>query len=91
MYLFKRFSPWFCEPVVAGLTENGKPYMCGMDLIGCAEVVEDYLVSGTCTSNLHGMCESLYKPDMVRYTIEKKEFFEIICLYYSYLGTRRAF
>ena len=22
------------------------------------------MVSGTCTSNLHGMCESLYRPDL---------------------------
>jgi len=36
-----------------------------MDLIGCAEVVEDYAVAGTCTNNLHGMCESLYRPNLV--------------------------
>ena len=60
-----RFSPWFCEPIVAGLTDDGKPYISGMDLIGCAEVVEDYAVAGTCTNNLHGMCESLYRPNLV--------------------------
>ena len=25
---------------------------------------QDFVVSGTCTSNLHGMCESLYRPDL---------------------------
>ena len=25
----KRFSPWFCEPVVAGLDDNNKPFLSG--------------------------------------------------------------
>ena len=60
-----RFSPWFCEPIVAALTEEGKPFLSGMDLIGAPVFTEDFVVSGTCTSNLHGMCEALYKKDMV--------------------------
>jgi 20S proteasome subunit beta 3 len=30
----KRFGPWFCEPVVAGLREDNSVFMSGMDLIG---------------------------------------------------------
>lgn len=60
----KRFSPWFCEPVVAGLTLENKPFISGMDLIGAPCFSSDFSVSGTCTQNLHGMCEALYKPDM---------------------------
>ena len=60
-----RFGPWFCEPVVAGLTSDNKPFLSGMDLIGAPVFAEDFVVSGTCTSNLHGMCEALYRPDMV--------------------------
>ena len=30
----KRFGPYFCEPVVAGLDADGKPYITAMDLIG---------------------------------------------------------
>jgi 20S proteasome subunit beta 3 len=30
----KRFGPWFTEPVIAGLTEDNKPFISGMDLIG---------------------------------------------------------
>jgi 20S proteasome subunit beta 3 len=61
----KRFSPWFCEPVVAGLTEDNTPYISAMDLLGAPVVTQAFAVAGTCTSNLHGMCEALYKPDMV--------------------------
>ena len=25
----KRFSPWFCEPVVAGLDDDNKPFLSG--------------------------------------------------------------
>lgn len=62
----KRFSPWFCEPIVAGLKDDNTPFLSGMDLIGAPVFTQDFLVAGTCTSNLHGMCEALYKPDMVR-------------------------
>lgn len=61
----KRFGPWFCEPVVAGLTDDNKVFLSGMDLIGAPVFSQDFVVSGTCTSNLHGMCEAMYKPDMV--------------------------
>ena len=30
----KRFSPYFVEPVIAGLTKDNKPYLCATDLIG---------------------------------------------------------
>eukprot|EP00542_Grammatophora_oceanica_P015632 CAMPEP_0194028192 /NCGR_PEP_ID=MMETSP0009_2-20130614/2227_1 /TAXON_ID=210454 /ORGANISM="Grammatophora oceanica, Strain CCMP 410" /LENGTH=204 /DNA_ID=CAMNT_0038667511 /DNA_START=90 /DNA_END=704 /DNA_ORIENTATION=+ len=60
----KRFGPYFCEPIVAGLTPEGKPVLGGMDLIGATVITDDFVVSGNCTENLHGMCETLYKPDM---------------------------
>lgn len=69
----KRFGPWFCEPVVAGLTADNKPYLSGMDLIGAPIVTDDFVVSGTCTPNLHGMCESMYRPNM-----EPDELFEVL-------------
>mmetsp|Transcript_3795 Transcript_3795/g.9825 ORF Transcript_3795/g.9825 Transcript_3795/m.9825 type:complete len:205 (-) Transcript_3795:136-750(-) len=69
----KRFGPWFTEPVVAGLTDEGKPFLSGMDLIGAPVFANDFVVSGTCTSNLHGMCESLYRPDM-----SPDELFEVL-------------
>lgn len=69
----KRFGPWFTEPVVAGLKEDGTPFLSGMDLIGAPVFADDFVVSGTCTSNLHGMCESLYQPDL-----EPDELFEVL-------------
>lgn len=60
----KRFGPYFIEPIVAGLDDKNQPFLSGMDLIGATMTAKDFVVSGTCTGNLHGMCESLYKPDM---------------------------
>lgn len=54
---------------MAGLKEDGTPFLSGMDLIGAPVFTDDFVVSGTCTSNLHGMCESLYRPDMVSYCV----------------------
>mmetsp|Transcript_12423 Transcript_12423/g.34238 ORF Transcript_12423/g.34238 Transcript_12423/m.34238 type:complete len:205 (-) Transcript_12423:120-734(-) len=60
----KRFGPYFCEPVVAGLDDNGKPFLSSMDLIGAPVLCDDFVVTGNCTGNLYGMCEALYKPDL---------------------------
>mmetsp|Transcript_14282 Transcript_14282/g.16379 ORF Transcript_14282/g.16379 Transcript_14282/m.16379 type:complete len:205 (-) Transcript_14282:39-653(-) len=60
----KRFSPYFIEPIVAGLDKDNKPFLSGSDLIGATVIADDFVVAGTCTGNLHGMCETLYKPDM---------------------------
>ncbi|GJT83030.1 proteasome subunit beta type-3-A [Tanacetum coccineum] len=29
-----RFGPYFCQPVIAGLGDNDKPFICTMDSIG---------------------------------------------------------
>lgn len=29
-----RFGPYFCQPVIAGLGEEDKPFICTMDSIG---------------------------------------------------------
>ena len=60
----KRFGPYFVEPVVCGLTADNKPFLSAMDLIGAPVYTDDFVVSGTCTANLYGMCETLYKKDM---------------------------
>ncbi|CAB1102364.1 unnamed protein product [Ectocarpus sp. CCAP 1310/34] len=33
----RRGSPWFVEPIVAGLDPRGKPYLCGQSLYGTCE------------------------------------------------------
>lgn len=69
----KRFGPWFCEPVIAGLDAENKPFLSGMDLIGAPVFTDDFVVCGTCTSNLHGTCEALYRKDM-----EPEDLFEVL-------------
>lgn len=60
----KRFSPYFCEPVVAGLGADNKPFICSMDLLGCIGHSDDFAVAGTCAESLLGTCETFYKKDL---------------------------
>jgi 20S proteasome subunit beta 3 len=69
----KRFGPYFIEPVVAGLDENDEPFLSGMDLIGAPVYTDDFVVTGTATANMYGMCETLYRKDM-----EPEELFETL-------------
>lgn len=63
----KRFGPYYTEPVVAGLdaADGNKPFICSMDVIGCINFAKDFVVCGTASSNLYGVCEALYEPDLV--------------------------
>merc|ERR1712032_890076 len=60
----RRFGPYFCEPVVAGLCDGDKPFLSGMDLLGAQVFTDDFMVAGDCTEALYGLCESLYRPDL---------------------------
>ena len=63
---FHRFGPYFIEPVIAGLDpKTNEPFIASCDLIGCPMIPEDFVVTGTCSEQLYGMCESLWEPDMV--------------------------
>lgn len=67
----KRFGPWFVGPVVAGIMppkeagEQGEPFICGFDSIGCIDFAKDFIVSGTASDQLFGTCEGLWEPDLV--------------------------
>ncbi|KAJ0505880.1 putative proteasome endopeptidase complex [Helianthus annuus] len=69
----KRFGPYFCQPVIAGLGEDDKPFICTMDSIGAKELAKDFVVAGTASESLYGACESMFKPDM-----DHEELFETI-------------
>ncbi|KAJ2372478.1 proteasome core particle subunit beta 3 [Coemansia sp. RSA 2607] len=69
----RRFGPYYIEPIIAGLDKNQKPFICGTDLIGCPNFPSDFVVTGTASQNLFGMCESLWEPDL-----EADELFETI-------------
>lgn len=70
----RRFGPYFVGPVVAGInSKSGKPFIAGFDLIGCIDEAKDFIVSGTASDQLFGMCESLYEPNL-----EPEDLFETI-------------
>ncbi|XP_013789965.1 proteasome subunit beta type-3-like [Limulus polyphemus] len=70
----RRFGPYFVEPVIAGLDpKTNEPYICNMDLIGCPNEPEDFVVCGTCVEQAYGMCESLWEPNL-----EPDDLFETI-------------
>lgn len=69
-----RFSPFFVEPVLAGLDKNGVPLISSMDIIGAVSNSIKFSVSGANSNGLYGVCESLWKPEM-----SEKELFKIVC------------
>lgn len=44
-----------------------------MDTIGCPNFADDFVVAGTSSSNLYGICESLFEPDL-----EPEALFEVV-------------
>lgn len=69
-----RFGPYFIEPVIAGLDpKTMQPFICNMDLIGCPNMPDDFVVAGTCGEQLYGMCETLWREDL-----EPEDLFETI-------------
>lgn len=73
----KRFGPYFCEPLIAGLSKTAsggfKPFIAGCDLIGCINFAKDFVVSGTASNELFGVAEGLWEPDL-----EPEDLFETI-------------
>ena len=61
----KRFGPYFVEPVIVGIDEEGKPFISSMDLIGATEVSDNFAAVGTTENELFGICENLYNENMV--------------------------
>ncbi|KAF4676379.1 Proteasome subunit beta type-3 [Perkinsus chesapeaki] len=60
----KRFGPYFCEPVIAGLKSDGEPFISSFDLIGTESTAPDFIVSGTATEQLMGVAESFWREGM---------------------------
>eukprot|EP00892_Ulva_mutabilis_P008105 jgi/Ulvmu1/5667/UM024_0014.1 len=60
----KRFGPYFCAPVIAGIDDEGTPFLAGMDTIGAMETAKDFMVQGTAPETLYGVCESFWRPGM---------------------------
>ncbi|KAG4305258.1 hypothetical protein PORY_001428 [Pneumocystis oryctolagi] len=70
----KRFASYFVMPILAGLdSKTGEPFICGLDNIGCLDIAKDFVVSGTASEQLYGICECLWEPDL-----EPDDLFETI-------------
>jgi hypothetical protein len=41
------------------------PFIAAYDLIGAGLFADDFVVAGTSTEQLYGLCETFYKPNMV--------------------------
>ena len=80
-----RFGPYFVSPVIAGLQPDLTPYLAGTDSIGAIETAKDFMVAGTAPDSLLGMCESMWRPDMVNFaqaSIERERYIYISILIY---------
>ena len=74
MILLLRFGPYFVDPVVAYVDEKtGQARLANTDLIGAKCEPADFVVSGTASEQLYGMCEVLWKPGL-----KADELFEVI-------------
>ncbi|KAH7830466.1 Proteasome subunit beta type-3 [Monocercomonoides exilis] len=60
----KRWQPYFVEVVIAGLDEDGKPYISSSDTVGSMTEPEDFVVGGTATQSLLGAAECFWEKDM---------------------------
>lgn len=61
----KRFGPYFLEPVIAGVDEKtGEPYIDAQDCLGSGTGNTDFVAAGTCSEQLIGMCEALWRPNL---------------------------
>lgn len=61
----KRFTGgWYVGPVVAGLDNEGRPYVASMDGLGATSDDDGWVVAGTGHDFLLGLAEHYYKPDM---------------------------
>ncbi|KAM7536997.1 hypothetical protein Aperf_G00000063006 [Anoplocephala perfoliata] len=60
----RRFGPYFVEPIVVGIDPvTNEPFVGGMDLIG-STLESEFVVAGSSTEQLYGMCETLWEEDM---------------------------
>ncbi|KAH8238272.1 hypothetical protein KR032_002111 [Drosophila birchii] len=71
----QRSKTYYVEPMVVGLEPDLTPFICCMDWIGCRMEAKDFLVAGTSTVQLMGMCKALWQPNM-----EPADLFKVISM-----------
>lgn len=55
----QRQSPFYVEPVIAGITSDGDPYLWSSDGLGAPMTSDTFVVAGSCSASLAGICEAL--------------------------------
>jgi 20S proteasome subunit beta 3 len=60
----RRQAPYYVEPVLVGLLESGKPFLCSYDLIGAQSRSEAFCVAGVASKSLYGTAEALWRPNL---------------------------
>ena len=61
----KRFGPYFVDPIIIGICDDGEPFVSSMDLIGATEISDNFACVGTTDDELYGICENLWNKNMV--------------------------
>ncbi len=52
------------SPIVVGLSNENKPYICSMDGLGAQTLSDTFAISGTSTAGLMSVCEQYYQPNL---------------------------
>mmetsp|Transcript_37516 Transcript_37516/g.58584 ORF Transcript_37516/g.58584 Transcript_37516/m.58584 type:complete len:223 (-) Transcript_37516:96-764(-) len=74
-YLGQLLWEWrlFVTPVIAGLDAGDEPFLCMQDSLGAPVNSEDFVVCGTSSDSLFGICEAMYKENL-----STDELFEVV-------------
>ena len=57
-------SGLICSPILVGMQDDGRPFICSMDSLGAQTVTDSFAVAGTANSGLYALCESEYRPEL---------------------------
>jgi len=61
----RRFGPYFVSPVIAGLGDDDKPFVCTMDSIGAMDMPKaGFVTGGTTGDELTGIAENLWREGL---------------------------
>jgi 20S proteasome subunit beta 3 len=59
-----RFGPFFVNPLVVGLEDDGEAIVYNYDSIGCQSFTANYATVGTAEGNFSAMCESYWNESL---------------------------
>ena len=52
------------SPILVGMEDDGRPFICSMDGLGAQTVTDSFAVAGTANTGLYAQCESAYRPGL---------------------------